>query len=134
MNVAAAILVYNNKIIAFQRPLSVNKDISLKYEFPGGKVKKNETPVVALVRELKEELNLNVHNLQNYFESTYKYPDLEVNLNFFITEIKNLNFKLNVHLSYKIIDIKELKKLDWLAADYSVIDFIESNGVAKYLD
>ena len=30
--------------------------------------------------------------------------------------------------------IKELKKLDWLAADYSVIDFIESNGVAKYLD
>ena len=65
MQVVAAILVYKNKILAFKRPFSNNKNLSLKYEFPGGKVKNNETCICAIRREIKEELNLLI-SLQLY--------------------------------------------------------------------
>ena len=42
MKVVAAILIYDKKILAFKRSYAEknNEQISLKYEFPGGKVKK----------------------------------------------------------------------------------------------
>ena len=43
--------------------------------------------------------------------------------------LKHLNFKLNFHNEYKIICIEDLKELDWLQADYSVIDYIQKNGL-----
>ena len=43
MKVVAAILIYNKRILAFRRPYQKNKpQISLKYEFPGGKIENNE--------------------------------------------------------------------------------------------
>ena len=73
IDVVAAIIFYNNKILAAQRPFSLDKDMSLKYEFPGGKVNKNETKISALKRELREELNIKVEKLSYYFSNEYDY-------------------------------------------------------------
>ena len=129
MKVVAAILIYNKKILAFRRPYEKNKpQISLKYEFPGGKIENNETEIIALKRELKEELELNIYDFKKYYNTIHNYTEYEVDISFYISYLKNLSFKLNFHSKYKIMNVKDLKKLDWLEADYEIIDYIQTNG------
>ena len=52
-NVVAAIIKKNNKYLIAQR--NRNKHMGLKWEFPGGKVDKNESFEGALKREILEE-------------------------------------------------------------------------------
>lgn len=55
---AAALVDRDNRVLIAQRP--VGKSMAGLWEFPGGKVNKGETPEAALVRELKEELGIEV--------------------------------------------------------------------------
>ena len=51
-----ALIDDENKILIGKRP--VGKVFENLWEFPGGKVKKNETVEQALIREIKEEINI----------------------------------------------------------------------------
>jgi len=53
---AAALIDADGRVLLAQRP--EGKAMAGLWEFPGGKVKKDETPEMALVRELKEELGI----------------------------------------------------------------------------
>ena len=55
---AAAIVDPDNHVLIAQRP--AGKPLAGLWEFPGGKVHEGETPEAALVRELKEELGIEV--------------------------------------------------------------------------
>ena len=57
-NVVAAIIRKNNQFLIVQR--NKNKHLGLKWEFPGGKVQESETFEKALLREIKEELNITI--------------------------------------------------------------------------
>ena len=56
---SVALINSDNQILIAQRPKE--KHLSGLWEFPGGKVKKNESPESTLIRELKEELNININ-------------------------------------------------------------------------
>ena len=56
IQVVAAIVIHNDKILCVQRGQNKYEYISLKYEFPGGKLKPNENDEEAIKREVKEEL------------------------------------------------------------------------------
>ena len=59
--VSAVVLVdKDKKILMTTRPSG--KKLSGFWEFPGGKVEKGETPETALIREAKEELNIDINN------------------------------------------------------------------------
>ncbi|WP_282109355.1 8-oxo-dGTP diphosphatase MutT [Shewanella algicola] len=51
-----------------------------KWEFPGGKVETNESVSDALVRELKEEVNLDVNSTSAFMDISHDYPDKHVKL------------------------------------------------------
>ncbi len=133
MRVVAAILVYKDKILAFRRPYSDIKNISRKFEFPGGKIKEKETDISALKRELNEELEINVSKFIKYYETSFSYPEFKVNIKFYLSEITRLNFRLNSHTEFQLMKLKDLKNLDWLEADYEVISVLERTGFSNYL-
>lgn len=56
--VAAALIDIDNRVLIAQRPKG--KAMAGLWEFPGGKIADGETPEAALVRELREELSIEV--------------------------------------------------------------------------
>jgi len=55
---AGALVDEDGRVLLCQRP--EGKSLSGLWEFPGGKVESDETPEAALVRELREELGIDV--------------------------------------------------------------------------
>lgn len=88
-----------------------------KWEFPGGKVEENETVTEALIRELKEEVNLDVVNSSPFMDISHNYPDKHVRLDIhLVTDFSNEAKGM------------EQQQIEWVAfnqlADY---DFPEAN-------
>jgi len=76
--VAAVIRGRDQRILIARRPDHVH--MGGLWEFPGGKVEQNETPLDALKRELKEEVGLAVVSAQPLIQITHDYPDKQVYL------------------------------------------------------
>jgi 8-oxo-dGTP diphosphatase len=129
LEVVAAIIFFENKILVTQRKFHKNTAFSYKYEFPGGKVENNEDKITALRRELMEELNLKITSFKHFASYNFSYDINKIKLNFFLSNVTELKITLKVHETYKLVTVKQLSQLDWLAADYKVIKMLQS----KYL-
>ena len=127
IKVVAGLILQNNKLLICQRPKF--KDHPLKWEFPGGKIKKDETSEDALIREIKEELSINIFNYNELISYNFNYSDLgkTVFINFYL--IKNFTGKIlnNFHNQLKWIEIKDIREYDFLEGDLKIIDYINSN-------
>ncbi|GIU15592.1 8-oxo-dGTP diphosphatase MutT [Shewanella sp. MBTL60-007] len=66
----------NEQILIAKRPQHLHQ--GGKWEFPGGKVEDTETTSEALIRELKEEVNLDVLNTYPLMEIHHDYGDKKV--------------------------------------------------------
>ena len=55
IKVTCAIILFDQKILVVQR--SEDMMLPLKWEFPGGKIEKEESEENCIIREIKEELN-----------------------------------------------------------------------------
>ena len=126
LEVVAAIISFEKRILVTQRKFHKNSDYSLKFEFPGGKVEKNEDKITALRRELREELNLELTNFRHFTSYSYIYTQDKITLHFFLSNVSALNLTLKVHQTYKLVTVKQLSQLNWLAADHEVIKKLQS--------
>ena len=122
IEVAAAIIFIEDKVLCLKRGYSKYDYISFKYEFPGGKIKDNESYVNALNREIKEELSIDIIIQKQFKIITHSYPDFKVKLHSYICKTKDFNGKLYEHTDYKLLKINDLKSLNWLEADIPLID------------
>lgn len=122
VEVAAAIIKSNNKIFATQRGYGEFKD---GWEFPGGKIEKEETPREALVREIKEELEtvITVGELIDTVE--YDYPAFHLTMYCFLCEVASGDLTLKEHEASRWLTEDQLRSVDWLPADLELIDKIE---------
>lgn len=125
--VVAGIIVFDGKILCLQREKAGYAYVSYKYEFPGGKIEKGETPVIALARELQEELALTVEiRQQDFFLATeYAYDDFIVELSTFLCPVPNQNFSLKEHHAFCWLPPEALHTLDWLPADLVIVRELE---------
>jgi 8-oxo-dGTP diphosphatase len=72
IKVAAAVIEREGKILVGQRRKTDSH--GLKWEFPGGKVERGESPSSALARELEEELGIQARIGPEVVRYTYQYP------------------------------------------------------------
>ena len=128
IEVVAGIIFFQNQILCVQRPKSKLDYISEKFEFPGGKIEEGETKREALQRELAEELSISTNIKSLYLTVVHEYPDFELTMHSFTCEVESKKLTLNEHICQEWLTIKELKKLDWAAADIPIVNKLVSNG------
>jgi 8-oxo-dGTP diphosphatase len=119
LQVACAIIESNGKVLAVQRGERMN--LPLKWEFPGGKIKQGESPEQCVVREVSEELNLNIAVGPPLPFVSHDYPDFSVTLYPFICAMVSGEITLREHKALLWVSPRELLSLDWVAADFPII-------------
>ena len=124
-----ALIDWQGKVLISLRP--ENKILSSFWEFPGGKIKNNESPDDAIIREIKEELSLDINkkSLKPLSFNTYTYDEFHAIIFFYIcrswkgTPISKKNQKI------LWVEIDKLKKYKFLAGSNKFV--LELNNLFK---
>lgn len=90
------------------------------WEFPGGKVESNETEESCLLRELKEELDMNVEVISYFHTSEYQTKDLMISLSGFLCRFLESSYSLTDHDAYKWIKPADLTTIRLAPADMEI--------------
>ena len=128
VEVVAAVIIYNNRILCVQRNENKLPYISKKFEFPGGKIETDETKEDAIRREIKEELNMDISIEKEFLTVTYQYPDFHLTMHSYLCSCKNTFLTLTEHIAFKWLDKNNLSELDWAAADLPIVEKLVTNG------
>ncbi len=93
-----------------------------KWEFPGGKVEKGETDQEALIREIKEELGMEIKVSDLLDESSFyeKDKDRIINLSVYNASIVSGTPSPKEEQTVEWKDIDELQNLDWANNDIPI--------------
>ncbi len=120
IHVACAIIEKDQQILICQR--SAHQKLPLKWEFPGGKQELNETLEECLIREVKEEINLDIEINQSLSKVEYHYPDFSLTLYPYICSITSGELKNLEHEQILWVDPTDLFRYDWANADLPIIE------------
>lgn len=129
IRVVAAIIVNNGKIFATQRGYG---DFKGGWEFPGGKIEAGETPQQALVREIKEELEVEIEVGSLIDTIEYDYPTFHLSMDCFWVKIVSGIPILKEHKAAKWLAKDELGSIEWLPADIAVINKLQESVKKNY--
>ena len=122
VEVVAAVIMHNQKILCVQRSENKYAYISKKFEFPGGKMEEGETKKQTIIREIKEELNMDIIPIKELNTVEHEYPDFNLKMHSFISECLSTEVFLSEHIDYKWLSVSELETLDWAAADLPIVE------------
>ena len=94
-----------------------------KWEFPGGKLELNELPEDALIREIKEELNVSIEITDSMPISDYSYvPEKVIRLIPFRCNIQNNEIPVAAeHAELRWVKKEDLLNLNWAEADVPIV-------------
>lgn len=114
----AIILDDQGRVLVTRR--SGTMPLPLKWEFPGGKLEPGETPEECLIREIREELDVDIDVVEPRPPSVH-HGSKTIRLIPFICRIIAGEINLREHEAYCWIEPPELKELDWAPADVPIV-------------
>ncbi|MBZ9729502.1 (deoxy)nucleoside triphosphate pyrophosphohydrolase [Salegentibacter sp. JZCK2] len=121
IKVSCAIIEHNGKVLCAQR--SSKMDLPNKWEFPGGKVKE-ETFEECLIREIREELGVEIKILEQLPSNQHNYSMSNViELIPFRCSLQTFKIVLFEHTKVEWLPIEKLKSLDWAEADIPIVNY-----------
>ncbi|MCM3745099.1 (deoxy)nucleoside triphosphate pyrophosphohydrolase [Sporosarcina luteola] len=127
IQVAAAIIVKMGKLLITKRSESMS--LPNLWEFPGGKLKEDESPEDCVVREIREELKVDITVLRYFTTTRHKYDFGEIELIAYVAELDNGKITLTEHSEFKWVDIRSLCNYEFAPADIPIIKKLEEEGI-----
>lgn len=124
LHVVAAAIVRDGRVLAAQR--SATMSLPNLWEFPGGKIEPGESPRVALVRELHEELGCTVSVGASVVETRHEYDFATIVLATYYASIEAGEPAPTEHADVRWCTAPELRSLDWAAADLPAVVAVAS--------
>ncbi|PID92139.1 MAG: hypothetical protein CSA96_04715 [Bacteroidetes bacterium] len=118
VEVSCALIVENGKVLIARRSKAMPH--SLKWEFPGGKIREGEDGPASVVREIREELGLFIVVDRKLQPHVHHYSGHTVQLHPFVCHREGGRLVLNEHDAFRWISAREVAEIDWLEADVAV--------------
>ena len=129
---AAALIDASGRVLLTQRPR--HKQLGGLWEFPGGKVEPGEAPEFALIRELKEELDLTVEPdaLDPFAFASHAYPDFHLLMPLYIVSRWSGELKLDPNAAQAMAwaKLSELRSYQMPPADVVLVDRLMERSAA----
>jgi 8-oxo-dGTP diphosphatase len=129
IEVVAAVIQHQNKILAVQRGPAKYAYISEKWEFPGGKMEAEETEEQTIIREIREELDMQIAVKTKLLTVEHTYPDFHLTMHTYLCETEQSKPKLTEHLAFRWLSMDELEVLDWAGADVPIVEVLKQSVI-----
>lgn len=124
IEVVAAAIIKEQQVLAMQRSDAMT--LPGFWEFPGGKIEVGESETDALVREIKEELTVDIEILDYINEYSYEYDFGLVSLKVYTAKITSGSIQLIEHSDKKWLEANELMDLRWAPVDIPAVEILVS--------
>ena len=126
IEVSAAVLQRNGKIYIQQRP---QKGLmGGLWEFPGGKLEKDESPEDCLEREIKEELGVQVTIKQKILTIKHSYTQFRVTLHVFTCGLKSGRINATSCDQWKWVSLKKINQYPFPAANVKILKYLMADS------
>lgn len=124
IDVVAALICKGDSVLIAKRATG-DASVLGKWEFPGGKVERGESEMVAIEREIKEEFELEVKAIRYLINNVCTYPTKIIDLKLIECIYVSGEFMLHDHTEYKFVPINELLDYDLAAADVPLVEYVK---------
>lgn len=126
IEVVGAVFVREGKILACKRSESMS--LTGYWEFPGGKIKPDESPEKALRRELLEELRCDAKVGKHLETTEYDYDFGTVVLSTYFCSLQGTKPVLTEHAEMRWLAVDELETVQWAPADVPAVQRLKGSG------
>ena len=119
IEVCCALIVKDSKLLSVKR--GPESSHPWQWEFPGGKIQTGESAEHCIIREIDEELNVEIEIIQPMSAVQFDYGNKQIRLIPFVCSICSGEIRLNEHIAQQWFCFDEWEPIDWSGADRELI-------------
>ena len=119
IQVSIAIIRYQNQVLLGWRDEKLAQGGC--YEFAGGKIELGETAEQAVIREVQEEVSIDVTPIKCFASFQFDYPDRLLSLFFILCKLKDPRELQSIDHHWRWIDLDDVQKFEFPKANQSII-------------